>query len=91
VIAQPCIKVGDLVKVKGTSSSYLTEHCRVSSENITGVVVGVTLDDTPADNSQHAGSVQEVDYWVRVVFLDNTKATLFHDEVEIVSTRKDKK
>lgn len=42
----------------------------------TGIVVGTTLEDQRDPGAE--------DYWVRVVFLDGTKSTLFHDEVEVL-------
>ena len=80
----PRIEVGDLVKIKQASSYYLADHAE--NNNVTGIVVDVTLDD------ESDGTLEtELDYWVRVVFLDNTKATLFHDEVEVMGAKKDTK
>jgi len=62
-------------------TGYLAKKS-LEENTITGVVVGTTLEDQ--------GNAQTEDYWVRVVFLDGTKSTLFHDEVEIISTQKDK-
>jgi hypothetical protein len=72
------IKVGDLVRIVKKSDYYLADHA--ANENITGVVVDVTLGEGDTLESH-------LDYWVRVVFLDNSKATLFHDEVEVISTK----
>ena len=46
------------------------------SKTITGIVVGTTLEEP--------GVPQPEDYWIRVVFLDGTKSTLFHDEVTVL-------
>tara|TARA_Y100000034_G_scaffold133222_1_gene198118 strand:- start:230 stop:493 length:264 start_codon:yes stop_codon:yes gene_type:complete len=79
------IKVGDLVRIVNKSSYYFTDRDDDPAyQNVTGIVVDVTLDDEPAETLKTS-----LDYWVRVVFLDNTKATLFHDEVEVVSIKKD--
>ena len=82
--SHPRIEVGDLVKIKQASSYYLADH--TENNNVTGIVVDVTLDD------ESDGTLEiELDYWVHIVFLDNTKATLFHDEVEIIGAKKDTK
>jgi len=70
------IKIGDLIVMKQTG--YLSDM-KVNKNTITGVVVGTTQED---QKEPHA-----VDYWVRVVFLDGTKSTLFHDEVMIISNK----
>lgn len=57
-------------------TGYLVEM-KVKKSTITGVVVGTTLEDQK--------DPQAKDYWVRVVFLDGTKSTLFHDEVDILA------
>ena len=57
---------------KGGHRTTLTEE-----RNITGVVVDVTLDERAVER----------DYWINVVFFDGTKATLFHDEVEIIAEK----
>ena len=69
------IKVGDLIRITDKSSYYLAG--KTGDAEVTGVVVDVTLGEEP----------DGTDYWVRVVFLDNSKATLFHDEVEVISTK----
>jgi len=48
----------------------------------TGIVVGTTLEDQRAPEAE--------DYWVRVVFLDGTRSTLFHDEVEVLVKNEDR-
>ena len=71
------IDVGDLISMK----TCLTEVFNsTEKKSITGVVVGTTLDHPP--NSQ---GDEPLDYWIRVVFLDGTKSTLFHDEVKIIA------
>ena len=60
---------------------YLAKK-NLEENTITGVVVGTTLEDQ--------GTPQAEDYWIRVVFLDGTKSTLFHDEVEVIGTQEDK-
>ena len=71
------VDVGDLILMK----TCLTEvFDSVEKKSITGVVVGTTLDHPP--NSQ---GDEPPDYWIRVVFLDGTKSTLFHDEVKIIA------
>jgi|TARA_Y100000310_G_scaffold299811_1_gene334959 hypothetical protein len=75
------IEVGDLVRIVEKSSYYLSD--KVENKDVTGIVVDVTLDDAP-----NMDSGELIDYWVRVVFLDKTKATLFHDEVEIISAKR---
>ena len=72
------IEVGDLVRILQKSSYYFSD--KVENKDVTGIVVDVTADDR-----------KSTDYWIRVVFLDNSKATLFHDEVEVISTQKGKK
>ena len=74
------IKVGDLVRLKQNSHHNGQKYGARAS---TGVVVELTLDRAP--NTQ---GDEPLDYWIKVVFLDETKATLFHDEVEIVSETK---
>jgi hypothetical protein len=71
------IKVGDLVRILRNSSYYRSD--KIENKEVTGIVVEITDER------------ESVDYWIRVVFLDNSKATLFHDEVEVISTQKDKK
>ena len=68
------IKVGDLVKMKVTSHYPGATRDR----NVTGVVVDVVLGDTP-------GSRKAEEHWLKIVFLDGTKSTLFHDEIEVVT------
>ena len=75
------IEVGDLVKIKKASSYSLSNS--PENNNVTGIVVDLMHDD---EDDKTLGT--QIDYWVRVVFLDNTKATLFHDEVEVVSVKK---
>jgi len=74
------IKVGDLVRIIKKSSYYLSEQ--TENKNVTGVVVGVTLDEPFVPGSPDD---EPVGYWINVVFLDNSKATLFHDEVEVLA------
>jgi len=68
------IKVGDLVRILRKSSYYRSD--KIENKDVTGIVVEVTDER------------ESVDYWIQVVFLDNSKATLFHDEVEVISTQK---
>jgi len=68
------IKVGDLVRILRKSSYYRSD--KIENKDVTGIVVEVTDERESAD------------YWIQVVFLDNSKATLFHDEVEVISTQK---
>tara|TARA_R110000824_G_scaffold63281_2_gene166613 strand:+ start:3680 stop:3916 length:237 start_codon:yes stop_codon:yes gene_type:complete len=73
------IKVGDLVRIKKDSWPGPDPRDMVGdllSENsaITGIVVGLTLGEQP----------EKEDYWIKVVFLDGTRSTLFHDEVNIL-------
>jgi len=70
------IKIGDLVVMKQTG--YLSDM-EVSKSTITGVVVDTTHEDQKEPHAE--------DYWVRVVFLDGTKSTLFHDEVVVISNK----
>ena len=74
------IKIGDLIVIKQTG--YLSDM-EVNRSTITGVVVGTTHEDQKEPHAE--------DYWIRVVFLDGTKSTLFHDEVEVINVKKDKK
>ena len=74
------IEVGDLVVMK--QSGYTAEK-NVKKNTITGVVVGTTLEDQREPGAE--------DYWIRVVFLDGSKSTLFHDEVEVINTQKEQK
>ena len=74
------IKIGDLIVIKQTG--YLSDM-EVNRSTITGVVVGTTHEDQKEPHAE--------DYWIRVVFLDVTKSTLFHDEVEVINVKKDKK
>ena len=73
------IDVGDMVVLK-KNDNYLEKY--LGDRNLTGVVVAVTLDSAP--NSQ---GDEPFDYWIKVVFLDGTKSTLFHDEVMILSKK----
>jgi hypothetical protein len=41
---------------------------------LTGIVISTTLDDMP----------NGTDYWINVVFLDGSRATLFYDEVKVL-------
>ena len=75
------IKIGDLVRIKDRSS-YIDENTILDEKSLTGVVVDVTSEHAP--NSQ---GDEPPDYWIKVIFLDETKSTLFHDEVEIISER----
>jgi hypothetical protein len=65
------INVGDLVRLKDNSEFHIEEMAS------SGVVVGTTLEDQKEPHAE--------DYWIRVVFLDGTKSTLFHDEVIVIS------
>ena len=71
------IEIGDLVKIKETSKTGRYPRPHPGDQGITGVVIGTTIDDQK--------DPEATDYWVRVVFLDGTKATLFHDETEILA------
>jgi len=65
------LKVGDLVKMRQHDSILQGEF----DENaLTGIIVSTTLDDMP----------NGTDYWINVVFLDGSRATLFHDEVKVL-------
>ena len=74
------IKVGDLVRIKldswpGTEPRDFTNETLLHAyRNVTGIVVDRTLSD----------HTEKEDYWVNVVFLDGSRATLFHDEVDII-------
>ena len=68
------IEVGDLITMR--AASVLSD---LENKTITGIVVGITLEDQDMP--------QPEDYWIRVVFLDGTKSTLFHDEVDIVGKK----
>jgi len=57
-------------------TGYLAEK-NIKKNTITGVVVGNTLEDQRDPEAE--------DYWVRVVFIDGTKSTLFHDEVTVLA------
>jgi len=57
-------------------TGYLSD-VKVNKNAITGVVVGTTHEDQ--------GDLEAEDYWIRVVFLDGTKSTLFHDEVNVLA------
>jgi len=70
------IKIGDLIVMKQTG--YLSDM-KVNKNTITGVVVGTTLEDQK--------DLRAEDYWVRVIFLDGTKSTLFHDEITVLSKK----
>ena len=71
------VDVGDLILMKTCLTEVFDSD---EKKSITGVVVGTTLDHPP--NSQ---GDEPPDYWIRVVFLDGTKSTLFHDEVKIIA------
>jgi hypothetical protein len=68
------IKIGDLIVMK--QAGYLAD-VEIKKNTITGVVVGTTLEDQKEPHAE--------DYWIRVVFLDGTKSTLFHDEVDVLT------
>jgi len=57
------------------STPIIAGHPR--DKTTTGIVVSTTLEDQRDPEAE--------DYWIRVVFLDGTKATLFHDEVEVLA------
>ena len=65
------IKIGDLISMK--------TELDLEKRTTTGIVVGTTLDHPP--NSQ---GDEPPEYWIMVVFLDGTRSTLYHDEVEII-------
>jgi hypothetical protein len=67
------IAVGDLVKMR---TENILHPSGVKDREITGIVVGTTQEDQK--------DLQAEDYWVRVVFLDGSKSTLFHDEVDVL-------
>ena len=69
------IEVGDLIRIVHKSSYYVTPD-KIENKEVTGIVVGTTLEDQRDPGAE--------DYWVRVVFLDGTKSTLFHDETRIL-------
>jgi hypothetical protein len=74
------IKVGDLVRIKKDSwpgpdpRDFIDDLLLENSRAVTGIVVGLTLSEKP----------EKEDYWIKVVFLDGTRSTLFHDEVNIL-------
>jgi hypothetical protein len=65
------LRIGDLVKLK--QNSYHSGE-KFKDNTSTGIIVDTTQDDMP----------NETDYWINVVFLDGSKATLFHDEVTVL-------
>ncbi len=65
------LQVGDLVKMR--QHSYHSGG-KFKDNTLTGIIVSTTTDDMP----------NETDYWINVVFLDGSKATLFHDEVTVL-------
>ena len=77
------IQIGDLVKMKETSH-YPGE---TENKNITGVVVDVVTEDVSKKYDQHGAE----DHWLKIVFLDGTKATLFYDELEVLANTKGNK
>ena len=81
------IEIGDLVawesphKRHGANEGSAWESPLLAGipsrdRTITGIVVGTTHEDQKDPQAE--------DYWVRVVFLDGTKSTLFHDETKIL-------
>ena len=66
------IEIGDLVAWESPLLAGIPSRDRT----ITGIVVGTTHEDQKDPQAE--------DYWVRVVFLDGTKSTLFHDETKIL-------
>tara|TARA_Y100000310_G_scaffold117207_1_gene115967 strand:+ start:3394 stop:3642 length:249 start_codon:yes stop_codon:yes gene_type:complete len=77
------IQIGDLVKMKETSH-YPGE---TENKNITGVVIDVVMEGVSKKYDQRGVE----DHWLKIVFLDGTKATLFHDELEILAKTKGNK
>jgi hypothetical protein len=75
-VGEKKVKVGDLVRMNNVSLTSDKGWLSGEGDNnkITGVVVGVT----------YGPNSDEDDYWIKVVFLDGTRSTLFHDEVEIL-------
>jgi len=71
------IQIGDLVKMKETSH-YPGE---TENKNITGVVVDVAIEGISKKYDQFGVE----DRWIKIIFLDGTKATLFHDELEVLA------
>ena len=74
------IQIGDLVRMKETSH-YPGE---TENKNITGVVIDVVVKDISKKYDQFGVE----DHWLKIVFLDGTKATLFYDELEILTDTK---
>ena len=69
------IEVGDLISILESASLWSPEDI----VGVTGIVVGTTLEDQRTPDAE--------DYWIRVVFLDGTRSTLFHDEVKIFAKK----
>ena len=77
------IQIGDLVKMKETSH-YPGE---TENKNITGVVVDGVMEGASKKYDQFGAE----EHWLKIVFLDGTKATLFYDELEILAKTKGNK
>ena len=69
------LQIGDLISIRESASLWSPEDI----VGVTGIVVGTTLEDQRTPDAE--------DYWIRVVFLDGTISTLFHDEVKVLAKK----
>lgn len=72
------INIGDLIRIKESTKTGRYPRPYTGEQTITGVVISLTHSEGQFGNIS--------DYWVNVVFLDGSKATLFHDEVKVLVT-----